>query len=50
MARPTHESALIGLTGLHADTTGSAETVLRLVQIGKINDQLLEIALIVQQS
>jgi pimeloyl-ACP methyl ester carboxylesterase len=43
--RPTPESALAGLNGLDADTKAFAETALRLAQVGKINDQLVETAL-----
>ena len=43
--RPTPESALAGLTGLDVDTKAFAETALRLAQVGKINDSLVETAL-----
>jgi pimeloyl-ACP methyl ester carboxylesterase len=43
--RPTPESALAGLTGLDPDTLAFAETALRLAQVGKINDALVETAL-----
>ena len=42
---PTPESALAGLNGLDADTMAFAETALRLAQVGKMNDALIETAL-----
>lgn len=43
--RPTPESALAGLNGLDADSMAFAQTALRLAQMGKINDTLVETAL-----
>lgn len=43
--RPTPESALAGLTGLDADSRAFAEMALRLAQVGKVNDALVETAL-----
>jgi pimeloyl-ACP methyl ester carboxylesterase len=43
---PSPESALAGLSGLDADSQAFAETALRLAQMGKLNDEAVETALI----